>query len=98
MTAYGQFGRVRDSVDRVVHLRDPDKSTLSVCMSGFAKSTLEVDWVNNIDDLVPTCLWCIAGSVSNLPHWRLIPEDDPRRTVIGTYTQQDGVIHTEKVP
>jgi hypothetical protein len=76
---YRLLRRSRDKQVGVVHLKDPMGTQLSLCGQGFASMTLDMDIKHTA---VPTCVFCIAGVVSGLQHWKLQAYDNVMRQTI----------------
>lgn len=76
---YCLLQRTHDSDTGLVHIKDPCTVTLSVCVPGFAASSLNMDGKHTA---VPTCVFCIAGMPARLPQWRFLTPGAMYRRVI----------------
>lgn len=69
------------TIDRdtnIVHIYDDLNGVLGRCHLGFAADALYKGAV----DVVPTCVFCIAGLMAGLPQWRFLPKSNTYRRVI----------------
>ena len=72
---YSDTTRVRDSDDQLVHVHEPGGHYRAICRRSFAASSSDI---LESPASLPTCLWCVANTIGELPHWRLAGREDPR--------------------